>query len=267
MSYEKPGAEALDYLLCRYGRSKLTFRGPQKQPRDDYIAVIGSTEVFGKYVPRPFPDLLEQRLGVEVVNLGCVNAGLDAFVTDHDILSLAGGARVTVVQVMDANAISNRLFRVHSRRNDRFLGPSPMLSAMYREVDFTDFNFTRHMLSTLQMVSADRFATVREELRTAWSARMKMLLRSLDCPTVLLWLRDEVPGLLGTEPLFVGADMVQDLADLAPVVHVSMRRGKGDLAGMVFDPLEIEAASRLADCADHERIADALVEPLQVFLG
>ena len=36
---------------------------------------------------------------------------------------------------------------------------------MFREVDFTEFHFTRHMLQTLQAVAPDRFALVAEELQ------------------------------------------------------------------------------------------------------
>ena len=125
MSYANPSVESLDYQPCRYGRSKLMFRGPQKQMRGDYIAVLGSTEVLGKFVPEPFPDLLGKRLGVEVVNLGCLNAGLDAFLSDADILSLAGGARVAVVQVMDAHAISNACFACIRAATTASLGHRP----------------------------------------------------------------------------------------------------------------------------------------------
>jgi predicted Zn-dependent protease len=67
-----------------------------------------------------------------------MNAGLDAFLHAPQVLALAGAARVTVVQAMGAQALSNRYYRVHPRRNDRFLGPSPALSALFREVDFTE---------------------------------------------------------------------------------------------------------------------------------
>jgi len=176
MSFAASRAETLDYAPCSYGVSKLVFRGPKKSIDTPYIVALGGTETYGRFVARPFPDLVEDALGTAVLNLGCQNAGIDAFLYDTDILSLAEGAHLTVLQLMGAPNMSNRFYRVHPRRNDRFLGPSEALKGLYRDVDFTDFNFTNHMLSTLNMVSVSRFSLIREELQQAWSARMKLLL-------------------------------------------------------------------------------------------
>ena len=193
------------------------------------------------------------------LNLGCQNAGIDAFLYDADIMTLAKGARLTIVQVMGAQNMSNRFYRVHPRRNDRFLGPSPMLKSIYREVDFTDFSFTRHMLSTLQMVSADRFGILRDELCSAWTARMRLLLQTIDGPVLLLWLREELPNGLGAEPLFVGADMVRDVAEgTLGVVELPMRRAGDDLEGMVFAPMEGGVAAQMLSVATHRDIGAAL---------
>jgi hypothetical protein len=64
---------------------------------------------------------------------------------------------VTVVQVLAVQNLSNPYYTVHPRRNDRFLRASARLQNLYQDVDFTEFHFTRHMLQTLQMVSAPRF--------------------------------------------------------------------------------------------------------------
>ena len=92
MAYAYPRDGALDYFPCRYGNSRLMFRGPRRDLDAPYAVVLGGTEVYGKFVPRPFLDLLEERLGRPVVNLGCVNAGLDAFLNDADTLQVARGA-------------------------------------------------------------------------------------------------------------------------------------------------------------------------------
>ena len=70
---------ALDYRPCRYGSSRLLFRGPKKTPKDPYVAFLGGSETYGKFVTSPFPDLTGPDLGVSHINLGCHNAGLDAF--------------------------------------------------------------------------------------------------------------------------------------------------------------------------------------------
>jgi hypothetical protein len=171
---------------CRYGNSRLLFRGPQRDTRGQYCVVLGGTETYGRYVARPFPDLVEQALGVPVVNLGLPNAGLDAFVQDAGVMHLVGAARAVVVQVLGAQNLSNRFYAVHPRRNDRFLGAHGPLRALFPEVDFTEFNFTRHLLQSLYRVSAERFALVATELRGVWMDRMKALLAQAQRP-VLLW--------------------------------------------------------------------------------
>lgn len=259
MTYVVSRADTLDYAPCHYGASKLVFRGPRKSTDSDYVAVLGGTEVYGRFIERPFAELIEDSIDMTCLNLGCQNAGVDAFLFDPDLMTLAKGARLTVVQVMGAQNMSNRFYRVHPRRNDRFLGPSPMLKSIFREVDFTDFSFTRHMLSTLQMLSPDRFGVLRDELREAWCARMRLLLQTIDGPVVLLWLREELSNGLGAEPLFVGADMVADLAERTlGVVEIPVRRAGDDLEGMVFAQMEGSVAAQMLGFATHQTIANEL---------
>ena len=156
MSYAFPGEGALDYFPCRYGTSRLVFRGPRRSLERPFIAILGGTETYGKFVPDPYPDLVEDEVGMSVINLGCMNAGPDVFLNDPAIAEIANRAEVTVLQLMGAINVSNRYYAVHPRRNDRFLHATPLLRAMFGEVDFTEFSFTRHMLRALQASSPDQ---------------------------------------------------------------------------------------------------------------
>lgn len=270
MSIEGTGAQALDYLTCRYGESRLLFRGPRRKLEKPYLAFLGGNETYGKFVPQPFTNIVEQALGRSCVNLGSLNAGLDSFVNDSDILRIGSRADLTVMQILGAQNLSNRFFRVHSRRNDRFLGPSAMLSAIYREVDFTEFSFNNHMLQRLQMLSPDRFETVRDELRLAWVGRMRTLLSAIDSVTVLLWLRfeEEADGdpHLGPAPLLVTKAMIDELRDLVQgviEVPVSSAGTCDDLEGMVYGPMDTPIAERFPGPRTHDLIADRLIEALR----
>lgn len=268
MTYERPGGPAPDYLPCRYGTSKLVFRGPRRKLEGDYIAVFGSTDTYGKFIETPYPALAEDILGLTCVNFGCVNAGVDAFVNDIALMEAAGSARATVVQVMGAQNMSNRLYSVHPRRNDRFLNASTMLKAIYREVDFTEFHFTRHMLGTLEEIGAERFRMVREELQAAWSARMAMLLSRIKSPVILLWMGERAPSNdpeLASDPLYVTRDMLEDLRDkVAGTVAVTANRLGTD--GMVYGPMEEAAARELMGPAAHAQAAQALAAELSGLL-
>ena len=275
MSYAFPGEGALDYFPCRYGASRLLFRGPRRSLERPFIAILGGTETYGKFVPKPFPDLVEDEVGMSVVNLGCMNAGPDVFLNDPGIVEIANRAQLTVLQLIGAINVSNRYYAVHPRRNDRFLHATPLLRAMFREVDFTEFSFTRHMLQALQAVSPDRFEVLAEELRATWVERMKLLLSRITGRRVLFWMSEQPPppptgqaSLFGA-PLLVDAEMVKALRDLADdyVQHITTPNARDEgLSGKAFSPLEAPAAAGLPGPNAHREAALTLTTALRRYI-
>lgn len=268
MTYESPGRASLEYFHCRYGKSRLLFRGPKRKLDRPYVAFFGGSETYGKFVEKPYPDRIEDMTGTCCVNFGCMNAGVGLFANDATLLDAASSAELTVIQLMGAHNMSNRFYAVHPRRNDRLVRTSSLMKTVYREVDFTEFNFTRHMLSSLQRSCEQRFEMVVEELKTAWVARMRSLLDKIDSKILLLWPRDRrmqtamdpTEG-LGTDPLFVDARMVDALRSrVQAVVEVEI----GDTVqasgtkGMAFSALEAPAAREVPNAAAHALLANAL---------
>ncbi|MEL6641461.1 MAG: DUF6473 family protein, partial [Pseudomonadota bacterium] len=131
MKHDVHDGGALSYDPCRYGLSRIYFRGPKRDLNQPYLAFLGGTETFGKFIETPFPALIELELRHPCINFGCVNGGVDAFVNDPTIMEACKDADLTVVQIMGANNLSNRFFSVHPRRNDRFLRASTVLQAIY----------------------------------------------------------------------------------------------------------------------------------------
>ncbi|TYB80070.1 DUF6473 family protein [Maritimibacter fusiformis] len=275
MAYDHLGAGALDYLSCRYGKSKLLFRGPKRKLEGRYIAAIGGTETYGKFIPRPYPDRVEAALGTKVVNLGCVNAGIDVFSQDQAVMEACSGAAVTVIEVPGAQNMSNRFYAVHPRRNDRFLRASTLLKSFYREVDFTEFHFTRHLLSALRAADADRFQVVEHELKEAWVARMKALMSRIDSKVVLLWLAGHRPEDCTTcsdqdrDPLYVDRAMLEAVKPYAAQV-VEVVVGPQDVAagreGMIYSDLEAPAAEEMLGVQAHQAATEALAPVLKDLL-
>ena len=269
MTYKFPGEAALDYFPCRYGQSKLLFRGPRRRLEGAYVAAIGGAETYGKFVDEPYPRLLEQALGLPVVNFGYMNAGTDLFAGEPVVIDACKRARVTVVQLTGAQNLSNRFYAVYPRRNDRFLRASTLMITLFREIDFTAFSFTGQMLSELKRSVPDKFALIEEELKTAWIARMGTLLKKIDSKTVLLWIeggRDRYGEAgregLGEEPLFVDEDMVKAVRPFATDlvrVRVSDAALSTGTEGMLFMPLEEPAAATMPGPKVHEEVADALL--------
>ena len=40
----------------------------------EFLAMIGGTETYGKFIERPFPTLIGEAFEMECVNFGCVTA-------------------------------------------------------------------------------------------------------------------------------------------------------------------------------------------------
>ncbi len=276
MAYEYAGEAALDYFPCRYGQSKLLFRGPRRTLEGAYAAVIGGTSTYGKFVADPYPAMVERALGMPVVNFGYMNAGADVFVGEPVVIDACRKAKVTVIQIMGAQNLSNRFYAVHPRRNDRFLRASTLMKTIFPEVDFTEFHFTRHMLSVLKGRSAESFALVEEELKAAWLARMRILLQKIDSETVLLWITGASgadphgPGDgLGHEPFLVDADMVAEVrpfaCDLVTVTPSDAALAAGT-AGMQFAALDGPAAAAMPGPRVHAEITGALLPAMRRLL-
>lgn len=265
----------LSYEPCRYGMSRIFFRGPKRDLETPYLAFLGGTETFGKFIDKPFPNLVEKELRRNCVNFGCVNGGVDAFVNDPTIMAACHDSDLTVVQVMGANYLSNRFYSVHPRRNDRFLRASTVLQAIYGEVDFSEFTFTRHMLGALYDVCPERFDIVVTELRAGWSARMRNMLGQIGKRSILLWFsREELTNdpwqdkgrALAVDPLFVTRDMVEGLSDLvmntviAQPTDAALAQGT---RGMFFPTMQAKAAADMLSVDAHKEASVKLIPKIR----
>lgn len=272
MTFENLGNGTLDYNPCRYGDSKLVFRGPLRKLEGEYLTFIGGTETYGKFIADPFPALVETALGTPCVNFGQPNAGVDVFLNDETVLSIAARASTTVVQVMGAHNLTNRFYSVHPRRNDRFLRASAMMRSVFREVDFTEFHFTRHMLASLAAIAPERFSLIIQEVQQAWIARMEFLLSKIGGDAVLLWFADHAPEKATDltkardDPFAVERWMIERLRprvrDVIEVVASPRALARG-VKGMVFTEFEAPAAQGMLGPTAHDEAAQALLGKLR----
>lgn len=275
MAFVPPGDGALDYFPCHYGSSRLSFRGPRRDLTGEYLATLGGSETYGRFVITPFPALIEENLGIPVANLGCQNAGPDVYLADRATLDVAAGAHLAVVQVTGAQNMTNRYFTVHPRRNDRFVAATPLLRTLYRDVDFTEIHFTRHLLSVLTSRGGDRFAPIAAELKALWLQRMQAILTRLPKRSVLLWMADQPPpdgarpAEIGAGPPLVDAQMIAALRPLAAayVEHVVSQAARSEgVQSMRFMPAEEAAAQGLPGGAAHHEAAQHLLPVIERLL-
>jgi hypothetical protein len=178
---------------CSYGLSRLQFRGPRRPTDGGYVACLGGSATFARDVVQPFPDLLEQETGMVCLNLGQHLAGPDLFLRDDALRALVHDASAVVIQVMGAANLSNRFYKVHPRRNDRFIAPRGPLRRLYPEVDFTEIAFTGHLMARLAETDRTRLTEVQRELRGCWVRRMRELVGLANVPVHLLWFAPRQP--------------------------------------------------------------------------
>ncbi|KMW60345.1 hypothetical protein AIOL_000498 [Candidatus Rhodobacter oscarellae] len=274
MTFEPRPNRSIDYHPCRYGASKILFRSPARRIRGDYVAFIGGTETFGRFVETPFPELVENATGVPSINLGCLRAGIDAFNTSPGLIDICSMAKVTVVQILGAASMSNRFFTVDPRHNERFMRASKLFKEIYPEVDFSEFDRTDHMLTALAQIGRDRLHLVRQEMQCAWVARMRTLLDQIDGKKVLLWLADHAPysnetgGTICREPLFVDRAMLNAVAGHADALVEVVGNPQDITTGcghLVFSDFERADAEEMLGPLVHDQCAQKL-EPVLLSL-
>lgn len=272
MSFENLGAGAPCYFPYQIKGSKLMFRGPESPRNGAFATYLGGSETYGKFVELPFPDRAEEAGNLASVNFGCVNAGIDVYLNDTGVLAICRQARVTILQIMGAQNLSNRFYSVHPRRNDRFVRSSSLMQSIFSDVEFTDIHFTRHLLTVLKAASDERFQILRDELQQVWQRRMRLLIERIGSPVILLWLANHPPEAdlptvgLGQDPLFVTAAMLEELRPLVTEIVEVEIPGPSDqdgLDGKAYSPLEAPAAKAMPGPAAHAEIARKLTHALQ----
>ncbi len=201
----------------RIGGARLPIRPLPKALQRDYVVFLGSDDTYGCHLSYPFTDLIEDATGIQTVNLGCVGARIDAFQQNEGILEMCRGARLVFIEALGAEAMSNRLYRVDVRNNQRLIRVTKYLKALYEGVDFSGIETVGELLTMLAQLSEEKLYFVRLELHMAWVARMKRLIKQIGVPVILLWLADHDPfyaatgGTIFRDPLFVDRTMLEAL--------------------------------------------------------
>jgi hypothetical protein len=138
------------------------------------------------------------------------------------------------------------------------------LKALYPEIDFTTYCFTRHLLGALQAHSEERFRIVSTELQAAWTARMTRFLAKIDTPVLLVSVGD-LPAVtdiaLDRPAPFVTRDMVAGLG-LPSQARLVYRPSANALAVGTAELIGEDTDRGLAvmNAAMHEELARALTD-------
>lgn len=223
-AYADTDDEVVDYqiycldaeLIDRQTDTALLLRGPRPQSlgKAQYFVCIGAAQTFGRFCERPYPTLLQERLGVSVLNLGRGGAGPSFFsISDLRLLHYINNARFVIIQIMSGRSESNSLFE------SRGLGYYTRVSdgtGIGCDEAFKELLLTRDKVFIKKIV---------HETRENWLISFKCLLEAIKVPKILFWFstrrphyKEEylsIPKLFSEFPQLVNSLMVRHLKNYA----------------------------------------------------
>lgn len=279
MGHQRFHGRRIDYRLFRYGSGRLQFRGPCPDLDQPYIAFAGGAETFAPGAEHPFANLVATQLPYPVLNLGQPGAGPDLYLGDPLMQVALARAQAVVIAAPSACYLSNRLYRVHPRRNDRLIEGLSPLHARYPDIDLTSVTYAGHLCRVLFEADPHAFLEVMVEIKTAWVARVRTLLRLAGKRSVLLWAAPTPPAdplegdycaQMDMHPAFVDQDMMDDVSLEAGKVVECVSPAPLLPPGIGQEGAYVAPQDRRADEAlrpAHQDVAQALMPVLSAILG
>ena len=201
-------------------------RMPLPAPRHEGVILLGTRA--GALLHPAMLTRLARRLTSPAARI----EGLDRHLDDAQLAQAAEGAGAFVLRLPPLGNLDNPFYRVHRKRNDRFLRAHAPLKSLFPEVDFTAFDFTGHLLGALYRRCPERFARLRAGLEAAWLEKLAALLGQLPRRGVLLgpvaphWLALDGALPVGGERVLLplpGEDAVQLAQALGQVLQALLK--------------------------------------------
>lgn len=233
--YQDPDLRVVDYqafcldpqIIDPSRHRPLRIRGPRPARLDpgEYFVCLGAAQTFGRFCLRPFPTLLQQRLGLPVLNISHGGAGPSFFSRNpQPLLRYLNGARFVVLQVMSGRSEGNSLFESNGVGHYR------------RRADGCELGSDAAFDELIRTAPRAVLARVVQETRDNWVASYGRLLDEMASPSVLFWFssrrpdyrqsEDSVAGLFGEFPQLVNGEMVRQVrARCDAFVSCVSRRG------------------------------------------
>ena len=213
--YQDRDYEIIDYKLWNLNGIPRPFRGPKPDtlPKDKYIACVGAAQTFGCYADRPFPTLLQERLGINVLNMGVAGAGPLFFTKRKNFLDVINNGCLAIVQVMSGRSESNSLFHSNGgemltrRADEKLIGAAPAYKQL---LDNYDRAYIENII---------------DETRRNWINNYRELLTLITIPKILFWFSEReisyqkeyknIDTLFGKFPQFVDDDWMNEIIPFA----------------------------------------------------
>jgi hypothetical protein len=185
MGYQERDWEVVDhksYLLDIDNNQKVRLKGPKPKnlEKGKYISCIGAAQTFGAWCEKPYPLLLQKKLGIVVFNLGIGGAGPYQFLYSKRLMEYINDSNIAIIQVMSGRSVPNSLFSkgggVVIRRLDN---KKIACDLAYQElIDNNDLSFVKKII---------------KETRENYIVGYKELLKKIEVPKILFWFSKRKP--------------------------------------------------------------------------
>ncbi|MGH8001006.1 MAG: DUF6473 family protein [Brasilonema sp.] len=178
MQYQDRDWEIIDYqgyILKDAGERD--FRGPAPETLKDnqYFVCLGAAQTFGCFCEKPYPNLLQERLKFQGLNLGFPGAGPSFFLKEKPLLKYINNAKFAIVQVMSGRSESNSLFE------------SGGLEYLTKLSDGAKIGATQAYQELFKKYDKNYVKDIVAETRYNWINNFQKLLQAIQVPKILFW--------------------------------------------------------------------------------
>lgn len=223
--------DVVDYACYELDGTGLWFRGPapERLAPGQYFTAIGAAQTFGCFCPQPYPALLAERLGLDVLNLGYSGAGPAFFLRHPELLRHINRSAFCIVQVMSGRSTGNALLEnPEGLAYGRSTSDGSVATAesvfdelLAREIARIPVGSARLKTALLRRsrLPLPSVRSVVAESRRNWVREYRALIEAITVPKVLFWFSTRRPfyvpqyhrrtALFGRFPQLVNGSMVR----------------------------------------------------------
>lgn len=217
--YQRRDAEIVNYNIWKLWTPNAIFsvRGPRPEQLSpgNYCTSLGAAFTFGRFVARPYAQLLGEALSIPSLNLGFSGVG-PSFYNDprnQPLIDLVNRSKFATISIFSGRSQSNTRFQTaHYSQEQYILEDGSIVPA--------DFAYQQ----LLETADPQTIAALIAETRDAYLQEFLKLLSKITVPKVLIWFSRRSPDyqesydslfkLLSGFPHLVNREMVKALAPL-----------------------------------------------------
>lgn len=186
--YQRRDAEIVDYQIWKLWTPKTGFalRGPRPASLEPgtYFTSLGAASTFGRFVARPYPQLLAEALGLGSLNLGFSGVGPSFYNNPKNdvLISLINRSKFATITVFSGRSQSNSRFTTAPYSQEQYILENG------RAVP-ADFAYQQLLNTADEQTVMDLVA----ETRSRYLQSFLQLLEKITVPKVLLWFSSRSP--------------------------------------------------------------------------